>query len=281
MSLPSLDENSLDDLCKWLSTVPLSKPIKNIAQDFSDGVLVAELIAHFLPRYVNLTNFTSVSSKALKRYNWETLNKMVFVHLNFSMKNNLIQKVASGQPGAIEFVLFRLREKIGQALQEGRFRPGRRRSQSAVGRTGSNLSIEEFNSEAEVMTRPPVHDEVHGNHIIAPMDLYHFRCDDNISILMQKYYQCQRNLLSRDEQIQKLYARIRHLERLSQLKEERIRELTKELDQITLFQYKEKHANLILPFSVDQKEIVTPPGSSDDQSFITSNSLSPRESDTK
>ncbi|VDM26640.1 unnamed protein product [Toxocara canis] len=75
MSLPTLDDNSVDDLYKWLSAVPLSRHIKNIAKDFSDGVLVAELIAHFLPRYVSLANYTPVNSNALKRYNWETLNK--------------------------------------------------------------------------------------------------------------------------------------------------------------------------------------------------------------
>lgn len=37
MSLPSLNDNSLDNLYQWLNTVPLSKDIKNIARDFSDG----------------------------------------------------------------------------------------------------------------------------------------------------------------------------------------------------------------------------------------------------
>lgn len=59
---------------------------------------------------------------------------MVFAHLDFNVNQNLILKVTSCQPGAIEFVLLRLREKLEQALQEGRFKPSRRRSRSAASR---------------------------------------------------------------------------------------------------------------------------------------------------
>lgn len=60
---------------------------------------------------------------------------MVFVHLNFSVNQNLIQKLTTCQPGAIEFVLFRLRQKIDEAVQEGRFRPSRHRSRSFASRS--------------------------------------------------------------------------------------------------------------------------------------------------
>lgn len=38
-------------------------------------MLVAEIVAHFLPRYVDLHCFMPASSTSLKKYNWETLNK--------------------------------------------------------------------------------------------------------------------------------------------------------------------------------------------------------------
>jgi hypothetical protein len=32
-----LNEEALDDLYAWIDTIPLSRPKKNIARDFSDG----------------------------------------------------------------------------------------------------------------------------------------------------------------------------------------------------------------------------------------------------
>ncbi|VDK43164.1 unnamed protein product [Anisakis simplex] len=221
MSLPTLDDNSVDDLYKWLSNVPFSKQIKNIAKDFSDGVLIAELVAHFLPRYISLANYTAVNSNALKRYNWETLNKMVFVHLNFNVNQNLIQKVTTSQPGAIEFILFRLRERIEEAIQEGRFRPSRRRSRSVASRGQSFIPA--------VKT--------------VPFNRSAFCCATEASVSLQKYHQSQQEVLAKDEQIQKLYARIRHLERLVQLKDERISEMSKQMEKMMQMIYRDQQMN--------------------------------------
>lgn len=60
-----------------------------------------------------------------------TFCRMVFVHLDLHLNQNLIKKVTLCEPGAIEFVLFRLKEKIEQKQKEGRFKPNRHRSRSA------------------------------------------------------------------------------------------------------------------------------------------------------
>ena len=70
-----LDEESSDELHRWLDSVPFSRSRRNGARDYADGVLVAELIAHHLPRYVDLHMYMPASSAQLKRYNWETLAK--------------------------------------------------------------------------------------------------------------------------------------------------------------------------------------------------------------
>lgn len=88
MSTEQLNLLHSETVKNWLLAVNLSKPIRNFAKDFSDGgffiyyinkffylVLVAEIIAHFLPRFIALGNFSHVNSLALKRYNWETLQK--------------------------------------------------------------------------------------------------------------------------------------------------------------------------------------------------------------
>lgn len=86
----SVDEAALEEVHKWVASINLSKPIRHFPRDFSDAgklsaaklsqllrfsVLVAEIVAHYLPRYVSLNNFAHVSSTSLKRYNWDTLHK--------------------------------------------------------------------------------------------------------------------------------------------------------------------------------------------------------------
>jgi hypothetical protein len=43
MDLPELTEEELNDIFNWVDEIPLTRPKKNIARDFSDGVLAAEV----------------------------------------------------------------------------------------------------------------------------------------------------------------------------------------------------------------------------------------------
>ena len=56
---------------------------------------------------------------------------MVFSCLNYRLSAQLIQRVINCQPGAIEFVLFTLRQRLEEALAQSRFRPKRYRSRSS------------------------------------------------------------------------------------------------------------------------------------------------------
>lgn len=52
----------------------LSRPPKNLTRDFSDGVLLAEIMRHSFPQYVQLHNYQPVNASAGKYMNWKTLN---------------------------------------------------------------------------------------------------------------------------------------------------------------------------------------------------------------
>eukprot|EP00898_Chlorokybus_atmophyticus_P007847 jgi/Chlat1/8063/Chrsp73S07537 len=67
-------EEELQGLYQWVDEIPLSRPKRNIARDFSDGVLMAEVIAHYYPRYVELHNYSPANALSQKLYNWNTLN---------------------------------------------------------------------------------------------------------------------------------------------------------------------------------------------------------------
>ena len=65
--------------------MPLSRSKKNIARDFSDGVLMAEVVAAYFPRYVDVHNYVSANGLAQKLCNWNTLNCKVLRKLGFML----------------------------------------------------------------------------------------------------------------------------------------------------------------------------------------------------
>ena len=65
-------------LYEWVDSMPLSRLKKSINRDFSDAVLMAEVLKYLYPRLVNLHNYPEVHSTKQKIYNWQTLNDKVF-----------------------------------------------------------------------------------------------------------------------------------------------------------------------------------------------------------
>ena len=70
-----LDDEALQKLYAWVDEVPLSRPKRNMARDFSDGVLAAEIVHFYFPKLVQLHNYTAANSMQQKMYNWNTLNR--------------------------------------------------------------------------------------------------------------------------------------------------------------------------------------------------------------
>ncbi|XP_077351481.1 sperm flagellar protein 1 isoform X1 [Festucalex cinctus] len=113
-----LDEDELQDLYAWIDKIRLSRPKRNIANDFSDGVMVAEVVKHFFPKLIDLHNYTPASSTQQKLSNWNLLNRKVFSKLNFHVPEKSVKKIVLRSSGVIESVLSGLREKIDQKLEE-------------------------------------------------------------------------------------------------------------------------------------------------------------------
>ena len=62
MDAPPLNEEELNNIYNWVDEIPLSRPKKNIARDFADGVLIAEIVKHYYPTLVELHNYSSANS---------------------------------------------------------------------------------------------------------------------------------------------------------------------------------------------------------------------------
>ena len=68
-------------------------------------MLVAEIVAHFLPRLVDIHNYSGAQGKQGKLYNWVTLNTKVLKRLGFTVARPDCERVANAEPGASPLLL--------------------------------------------------------------------------------------------------------------------------------------------------------------------------------
>lgn len=66
---------------------------------------MAEVVAHFIPRLVEVHNYQFTSSVSIKEYNWATLNKKVFKKMGFQLSKEDIDDVIKCSPKVIERIL--------------------------------------------------------------------------------------------------------------------------------------------------------------------------------
>ncbi|TRZ09483.1 hypothetical protein HGM15179_017623, partial [Zosterops borbonicus] len=111
-------DTSLVSLYRWLDTVPLSRPRRNIARDFSDGVLAAEVVKFFFPSLVELHSFVPSCSTAQKVANWGHLNRKVLSKLNLRLPEEMIRELVQSRPGMAEQLLQLLRDKIQERQRQ-------------------------------------------------------------------------------------------------------------------------------------------------------------------
>jgi hypothetical protein len=62
MDAPPLTEDELNQIYNWVDSIPLSRPKKNITRDFSDGCMLAEIVAHYYPKFIELHNYSLAHS---------------------------------------------------------------------------------------------------------------------------------------------------------------------------------------------------------------------------
>jgi hypothetical protein len=111
-----MDKKGTESLIKWLNNIPISEHTGNIARDFSDGVMMAELLKHYYPRYVDLHNYSPVSKRASKVDNWSTLNKKVLSKLNLQISDTMIAEIVAGTKAPILNLLTQIRLMVGNEV---------------------------------------------------------------------------------------------------------------------------------------------------------------------
>ncbi|XP_061184350.1 sperm flagellar protein 1-like isoform X2 [Saccostrea echinata] len=245
--LDYFDDEELENLYTWIDSIPLSRPKKNVARDFADGVLVAEIVQNFFPQLVQMHNYTPANATNQKKENWLVLNRKVFKKLNFELSDALIRDLVNAKPGTIELLLRMLKRKIEMAEWEMKRNPpqrhaGGRRNESdqpeadqnigSPGRSRKGVSptrggggyFKRHADSKEVVTldkllRPSNYTEKPKQRRIPA----HLTEANSVPRLLfeDKVQEC----LAKDETIEFLKAKVRRLERLIQLKDVRIDDL--------------------------------------------------------
>ncbi|DAZ95552.1 TPA: hypothetical protein N0F65_005868 [Lagenidium giganteum] len=101
----------MNGLYEWVDSFSFSRPKKNIARDFSDAVLLAELIAQLFPTWVHLHNYPSTHKFQQKIVNWETLNRKVLTRIKCDISRKHQEDLANAVPGAVELLLIQVKKK--------------------------------------------------------------------------------------------------------------------------------------------------------------------------
>ena len=112
--MEELSDEQLKAIYAWIDAIPLSRPKRNIARDFSDGLLFAEVISAYFPSLVEMHNYTSANSIKQKMDNFDTLNSRVLRKLNYTIPRTSIEEIVNCKPGSVEIVLNSLQFKMAK-----------------------------------------------------------------------------------------------------------------------------------------------------------------------
>lgn len=208
-----LDEDAMKSLLKWIDSIPLSRPKKNFARDFSDGVLAAEVISHYFPRLVELHNYQTANSRDKKLINWATLNRKVLSKFGFTIPREIIEDIIASKQKATELFLFGLRRVIEDKLQN-------KNQSEEFSNTDQKRPQADSHALSETLSLT-----VRAGLPLSELNLALLDTDTKL-ILAEK----EMALLASHETIKILQLKVNRLEQLLQLKDKRITELKRQVE---------------------------------------------------
>jgi hypothetical protein len=180
------------------------------------GILVAEIIRYYLPDLVEMHNYTPANSLQQKKANWGILNKKVLTNFGLDLPDVIIAGLSNCKPGLIEVLLFNLRLKIDeelelqQKMQQQQISTPRQSSLSHLTTTSK--------SNQNILLSNRSNKSIHSNQISSK------------DISRIEYEEIKQQCLQQQEEIEVLHAKIRRLEHVLQLKDIRISELSRAVE---------------------------------------------------
>lgn len=76
------------ELLRWIQSLNLSFPVKDVKRDFSDGFTIAEILAEYYPKLISTQSFARVASRNKKAENWDYLSHL-FKVIGFKLPTEL------------------------------------------------------------------------------------------------------------------------------------------------------------------------------------------------
>ncbi|XP_006235095.1 sperm flagellar protein 1 isoform X1 [Rattus norvegicus] len=234
----SVDEEALHQLYLWVDNIPLSRPKRNLSRDFSDGVLVAELIKFYFPKMVEMHNYVPANSLQQKLSNWGHLNRKVLNKLNFSVPDDVMRKIAQCSPGVVELVLIPLRQRLEERQRRQKLGVGSLQElvpQDSSGYMDMGLS-QKVRGDA-----PTLGEQLREGHPLAPRPPGYNQALQGDPNFVLQIAEKEQELLASQETVQVLQMKVKRLEHLLQLKNVRIDDLSRRLQQAERKQRKKDH----------------------------------------
>ncbi|XP_067937350.1 sperm flagellar protein 1-like [Watersipora subatra] len=221
----SLDESVIEDIYLWIDQIPLSKPKKNFSRDFSDGSMVAEVISHYFPKFVELHNYPSTTVSKTKLDNWATMNRKVLKKLDIQLSEEVMRDITLCKPFVVERLLLEIRQNIDTML----FEQHKRNTQADAPEADQyTLPLQKKVVKMKKVPAPNPPPEGKGRRR-APAETSKLVSTTGSSVVSrwlydQKEFECKQQ----EETIQMLQIKVEKMEQLLQLKALRIDELTAE-----------------------------------------------------
>ncbi|XP_057384324.1 sperm flagellar protein 1 isoform X3 [Balaenoptera acutorostrata] len=201
----SVDEEALHQLYLWVDNIPLSRPKRNLSRDFSDG---------------------GASPPSLCLPPRKVLNK-----LSFSVPADVMRKIAQCAPGVVELVLIPLRQCLEE--QQRRRKQGTSSLQELAPQDGTDYMDVGLSQKArgEGAPDPQGGGQLRVGRLPVPRPLGYSQALQGDRSFVLQIAEKEQELLASQETVQVLQMKVRRLEHLLQLKNVRIEDLSRRLQQ--------------------------------------------------
>ncbi|XP_050295961.1 sperm flagellar protein 1-like [Anthonomus grandis grandis] len=198
----------LDELFRWIDEHEITRQKKNLNRDFSDAVPLAEILKQHFPKLVDLHNYVPRNALSQKIVNWSILNKKVLNKLKINLPFCEQEQLAKAVPGAIEKLLHKIMVKV-------------EKQQEVKGSTEKDEKIYYLDGISN--------SEEHAEEILDIKIKTGAKTSSQKMVPVNIFNKMESEITEKTNEVIKLKQKIEHLESMLTIKDERITDLTRQL----------------------------------------------------
>ncbi|KAJ8916972.1 hypothetical protein NQ315_008372 [Exocentrus adspersus] len=199
-----------DELYKWIDEHSITRQKRNLHRDFSDAVPMAEILKQHFPKLVDLHNYSPKNSFSQKLVNWEILNRKVLSKLKMNLSSSNMEQLAKGAPGAIEKLLHAVKVKV-------------ERRGSGDNNQSSSEKVYFLEDASNISSKDG----------IVPVKIKSgTKTIERKMVPSEVFEEMEKSITDKEETITVLKTKVEHLESLISVKDERIKDLTQQLQTV-------------------------------------------------